>query len=77
MGFVMGNILPCFWRESNSALNLSFSDSGTFHGEWTTDGTLGGGLYLLYTLPVGILPIKYVREFLYDLFLTLEISFGW
>lgn len=38
---------------------------------------LWGGLYLLYTPPVGILPIKYVREFLYDLFLTLEISFGW
>lgn len=29
VGFVMSDIMPCFSRESNSALNFSLSDTGT------------------------------------------------
>ena len=51
----MCDLMPCFSVESNSAVNLSPSDTITLCGWWTIDGTWGGGLCLSYIPQVGII----------------------
>lgn len=60
MGFVMDDMMPCFSRESNSALNLSLSDTGTLRGRWTTGGILGS-MFIVYS--PGRLPIPSGNSF--------------
>lgn len=44
----MGNMMPCFLRDCNSALNLSLSDMGTLHDRWTNGGILGS-MFIKYS----------------------------
>ena len=61
VGFVTGDIMPCFLRESNSALILSFSDTKTLCGGWTTSGILGF-VFIVYSSSRHSIPLYHIHN---------------